>query len=70
MKRRLEIPMSSSLEGSEINPWNARPFSNRYYEILKQRKNLPVYLFRDELVQKVRNHQVIVVEGETGSGTY
>jgi pre-mRNA-splicing factor ATP-dependent RNA helicase DHX15/PRP43 len=50
------------------NPWTRRNYSSKYYEILTKRKQLPVYEFKDELEQKVKNNQVIIVEGETGSG--
>ena len=74
MKRKLDLTSSdsyyaSSSSGSDtINRWTGRPFSSRYHEILRKRKNLPVYEFKDELVRKVRDNQVIIVEGETGSG--
>uniref|UniRef100_A0A914WPP6 RNA helicase n=1 Tax=Plectus sambesii TaxID=2011161 RepID=A0A914WPP6_9BILA len=32
------------------------------------RESLPVYPFRTEFIQAVRDHQVLIVEGETGSG--
>ena len=50
------------------NPLNGKPYTKRYYDILKVRKSLPVYQFIDELAEKVRANQVVVVEGETGSG--
>jgi pre-mRNA-splicing factor ATP-dependent RNA helicase DHX15/PRP43 len=60
---------SSAAEGNaSVSQWTGRPFSARYYEILKKRQMLPVYEFRDELIEKVSNNQVIIVEGETGSG--
>ena len=52
----------------ETNPWTGNPYSSRYYDILRKRQQLPVYEFRDELIAKVRDNQVIIVEGETGSG--
>ncbi|KAL6554780.1 Pre-mRNA-splicing factor ATP-dependent RNA helicase DEAH1 [Orobanche gracilis] len=33
-----------------------------------ERKKLPIYPFRDEFLQAVRDHQVLVIVGETGSG--
>ncbi|XP_077211429.1 pre-mRNA-splicing factor ATP-dependent RNA helicase DEAH1-like isoform X2 [Tasmannia lanceolata] len=33
-----------------------------------ERKTLPIYPFRDELIQALNHHQVIVIVGETGSG--
>ncbi|KAH7727285.1 MRNA splicing factor RNA helicase (Cdc28) [Aphelenchoides avenae] len=32
------------------------------------RKSLPVFAFREEFIQAVRDHQVLIIEGETGSG--
>lgn len=36
--------------------------------ISTQRKSLPVYLMKNELVKAVRDHQFLVIVGETGSG--
>uniref|UniRef100_A0A8D2PPS4 DEAH-box helicase 16 n=1 Tax=Zosterops lateralis melanops TaxID=1220523 RepID=A0A8D2PPS4_ZOSLA len=32
------------------------------------RRSLPIFPFRDELVAAVAQHQILVIEGETGSG--
>ena len=32
------------------------------------RESLPTYYYREDLIQAVRDHQVLIVEGETGSG--
>ena len=53
---------------STVNPWTGQAFSDRYRSILSKRTKLPVYLFRDELLKAVGSNQVVVVEGETGSG--
>ncbi|KAJ3669811.1 hypothetical protein LUZ60_010135 [Juncus effusus] len=34
----------------------------------EERKTLPIYPYRDELLQAVNDHQVIIIVGETGSG--
>ena len=36
--------------------------------IEETRKSLPIYQFRDEIIQAVRDHQVLIIVGETGSG--
>lgn len=36
--------------------------------ITEQRKLLPVYDVREELLQVIRENQVVVIVGETGSG--
>lgn len=37
-------------------------------DIEETKKSLPVFPFRDDLIQAVREHQVLIIEGETGSG--
>ncbi|KAL2872264.1 putative mRNA splicing factor RNA helicase (Cdc28) [Aspergillus lucknowensis] len=32
------------------------------------RKKLPIYQFRDEIIQAVHDHQILIIVGETGSG--
>ncbi|XP_022085325.1 putative pre-mRNA-splicing factor ATP-dependent RNA helicase DHX16 [Acanthaster planci] len=36
--------------------------------IAETRKSLPIYRFRDDLLQAIHDHQVLIIEGETGSG--
>uniref|UniRef100_A0A7S3JRX4 RNA helicase n=1 Tax=Aureoumbra lagunensis TaxID=44058 RepID=A0A7S3JRX4_9STRA len=39
-----------------------------HISILEQRKSLPIYQLKDELMQAMSEHQILVVIGETGSG--
>eukprot|EP00048_Salpingoeca_helianthica_P021580 m.13180 g.13180 ORF g.13180 m.13180 type:complete len:1189 (+) comp6142_c0_seq1:134-3700(+) len=36
--------------------------------IVEQRRSLPVYRLRDELIKAIRSNQILIVIGETGSG--
>lgn len=36
--------------------------------IEETKKSLPVFPFRDDLISAIREHQVLIIEGETGSG--
>jgi pre-mRNA-splicing factor ATP-dependent RNA helicase DHX16 len=36
--------------------------------IEETKKSLPVYAFRDDLIAAIKEHQVLIIEGETGSG--
>eukprot|EP00904_Undaria_pinnatifida_P006266 jgi/Undpi1/276/HiC_scaffold_1.g00272.m1 len=51
-----------------INPFTGSPYSRKYYDILEKRVKLPVHQFLEDLMEKVKNNQTVVVEGETGSG--
>ena len=72
MKRKLDVSgLSEAKEGGSakgLNPFTQKPFSQKYYDILATRQKLPVYKFLDDLTNHLTDHQVIVVEGETGSG--
>lgn len=41
---------------------------SEFEKIQKQRKSLPIYPYREELVAAVKKYQVLVIVGETGSG--
>lgn len=70
-KRRIELEgltESKKLKEDNINPWNGQKFSSKYYEILAKRKELPVFEQKEEFLKNLRDYQVIVLQGETGSG--
>ena len=37
-------------------------------EIMKTRRSLPVFTYREELIKAIEDHQVLIIVGETGSG--
>lgn len=77
-KRKLDLSSSDlaaqhkstidARQSSSINPWTGRAYSPRYRSILQSRLKLPVYKFQSKLLEHVASNQVVVVEGETGSG--
>lgn len=67
MKRKIDFDGVPE-DLSKFNPWTSKPFTPRYYEILKKRQQLPVYEFKLELEEKIKANQIVIVEGETGSG--
>lgn len=70
----LSTKLSKSVNGgsiklpSGINRWNAKPFSQRYYDILEKRKTLPVWQQKDDFLKVLKENQTLVLVGETGSG--
>ncbi|CBH10533.1 ATP-dependent RNA helicase, putative [Trypanosoma brucei gambiense DAL972] len=52
----------------KLNPFTKKPYTPQYYKILAQRTTLPVYQRAKELTQNMRDHQVVLFVGETGSG--
>ncbi|TFK56865.1 P-loop containing nucleoside triphosphate hydrolase protein [Heliocybe sulcata] len=62
-------------KAGEVPQWRAATFNKAttYGEITQlslqdQRKSLPIYKLRDPLLQAIREHQVLIVVGDTGSG--
>ncbi|KAJ5997533.1 hypothetical protein N7499_006071 [Penicillium canescens] len=60
--------MAKKAEDGEINPFSGRPYSTKYFSILKTRRDLPVHAQRDEFLQMYQQSQILVFVGETGSG--
>lgn len=57
----------SNLRG-KVNPYNGRPFTDRYFDILKKRIDLPVWEYREEFMETVKRNKILALVGETGSG--
>ncbi|KAK9368089.1 P-loop containing nucleoside triphosphate hydrolase protein [Lipomyces kononenkoae] len=55
-------------EDGPLNPFNLKPLSPKYFEILKIRRDLPVHLQRQEFLDLYHSAQILVFVGETGSG--
>lgn len=51
-----------------VNPLNNHRYSSNYFRLLEDRKKLPIYEARSNVLTALKNNQVIVLEGETGSG--
>ena len=72
MKRKLDVSGLTAdkemTKGQMLNPLTGQPYTARYYDILEKRKALPVWSFLDDLQKNVEENQVVIVEGETGSG--
>lgn len=78
-KQKIDLGDSSNLDegrevrrrldkGGELNRWTGKPYSSRYYSILEGRIKLPVYQFKDKVLKSLEDNQILVIEGETGSG--
>lgn len=55
-------------ESGTTNPFTGAPFSEKYFDILKVRRDLPVHTQREEFLKIYHSTQIMVFVGETGSG--
>ncbi|KAL7151046.1 hypothetical protein ABFS83_04G005100 [Erythranthe nasuta] len=67
-----KMPRANGFGGAalpdNVNPWNLKQYSQRYFEILEKRKSLPVWHQKDEFFQALKANQTLILVGETGSG--
>ncbi|KAK3074360.1 DEAH-box ATP-dependent RNA helicase prp43 [Teratosphaeriaceae sp. CCFEE 6253] len=59
---------AKTAEDGPHNPFTGGPLSDRYFNILKTRRGLPVHAQRQEFLDMYQKSQVLVFVGETGSG--
>ncbi|KAF9922003.1 DEAH-box ATP-dependent RNA helicase prp22 [Linnemannia zychae] len=66
---------AASSKAGQVPEWKANTFGKATtygkitdLSIQQQRESLPIFKLRNELVEAVRNNQVLVVVGDTGSG--
>lgn len=67
-RRKTTAEQAEKVEDGKINPFNDQPFSDKYFKILKTRRDLPVHAQRQEFLDIYHSTQIMVFVGETGSG--
>ncbi|XP_037082662.1 LOW QUALITY PROTEIN: pre-mRNA-splicing factor ATP-dependent RNA helicase DHX16-like [Pollicipes pollicipes] len=65
-KKKKKVKVKSQLDVDAERQLSAR--EKKMKEIEECQRSLPVFPFRDDLIQAIRDHQVLIIEGETGSG--
>lgn len=64
------ITIENMLKENEniIKKFKNKVNETRYHSMLKVRKSLPAYEFKDAIIENIKSHQVIIISGETGCG--
>ncbi|XP_036355022.1 pre-mRNA-splicing factor ATP-dependent RNA helicase DHX15-like [Octopus sinensis] len=50
------------------NPLTGRPYNTHYYDLLSTRMKLPVFEYKEKVLDLINKHQIVCLVGETGSG--
>ncbi|OAP63979.1 hypothetical protein AYL99_03206 [Fonsecaea erecta] len=73
--QQMKFILSDTMEGDKGMSREQREMQQRLNaaeakakSIEETRKSLPIYQFRDQIIEAVKEHQVLIIVGETGSG--
>ncbi|KAI1000390.1 putative pre-mRNA-splicing factor ATP-dependent RNA helicase [Podosphaera aphanis] len=67
-KHQTSAEEAHQAENGPKNPFNGLQLSEKYFQILKTRRGLPVHKQRQEFLDMFQKTQILVLVGETGSG--
>jgi HrpA-like RNA helicase len=62
------ISMNNNFGVKGLNPYNLKEFSANYHSLLEIRRKLPAWEAKKQLEKLLKEHQTIIIQGETGSG--
>ncbi|XP_045923325.1 ATP-dependent RNA helicase DQX1 [Micropterus dolomieu] len=52
----------------EVNPYDGLPFSSRYYALLEERQQFPIWGLRQSLLEHMESHSMVLLSAPSGAG--
>lgn len=64
----IKLPTGAEMTDKIAKLWSAKSSTSLYREMQKSRQKLPIWNFRDQLLEVIEDNQVVIICGETGCG--
>ncbi|XP_050832415.1 putative pre-mRNA-splicing factor ATP-dependent RNA helicase DHX32 [Serinus canaria] len=55
-------------EDLELNPFDGLPYSSRYYRLMKEREELPIWQEKRTFMETLLHNQIVIVSGDAKTG--
>ncbi|XP_039927676.1 putative pre-mRNA-splicing factor ATP-dependent RNA helicase DHX32 isoform X2 [Hirundo rustica] len=55
-------------EDLELNPFDGLPYSSRYYRLMKEREELPIWKEKCTFMESLLHNQIVIVSGDAKTG--
>lgn len=52
----------------EVNPYDGLPFSSRYYSLLEERQQFPIWKLKQSLLEHLESHNMVLLSAPGGAG--
>lgn len=52
----------------QLNPFDGLPYSSRYYKLMKERQELPVWKVKYTFMECLLHNQIVIVSGDAKTG--
>lgn len=52
----------------EVNPYDGLPFSSRYYSLLEERQQFPIWKLKQSLLEHLESHNMVLLSAPSGAG--
>lgn len=52
----------------ELNPFDGLPYSSRYYKLMKEREELPVWKEKCTFMESLLHNQIVILSGDAKTG--
>ncbi|XP_055376601.1 pre-mRNA-splicing factor ATP-dependent RNA helicase DHX16 isoform X2 [Condylostylus longicornis] len=68
LEDQIEFIQALTMEGTKDKKVEVSEHERKKMDIEETKLSLPIYPFKEDIIASIREHQILIIEGETGSG--